>query len=333
MAPGGPNRLTRWWISFRFQRTTSGSGAATPSQVTRCSPTGRWPVRLLERLISGAPTAGIGASPWSICLEGGWTAFFAQAGLSCLGIEGRQANFDRCELVERELGLGSKLPFVRDDVREPERYGPFDVTFCAGILYHLDRPVSFLVTVAHSTKRLLILDTHYAMDSLPISYPSDPDRAPDLSEVTTHEGVHGRWYQEHLEGETEAQIRDGLWASLDNRRSFWIDRRDLIATLIRLGFSPVYEQLDYHPRLESGRPSTTGAPLWSPSRPTAPPPNARLDPSTGSRRPIWWRSDCVRTVPRAFGAPAVCWVRNTKVMGQTCVCPGGAGLGGITVRT
>jgi SAM-dependent methyltransferase len=181
------------------------------------------------------------------CLEGGWTAVFARAGFTCLGIEGRQANFERCELVERELGLGPDLRFVRDDVRELERYGPFDVTFCAGILYHLEQPVSFLEAVAHCTKRLLILDTHYAVDSLPVSYPGQPDLAPDLSEMTTHEGVRGRWYREHLEGDTRDQIEARLWASLDNRQSFWIDRRDLITTLVGLGFSPVYEQLDSHP--------------------------------------------------------------------------------------
>lgn len=184
------------------------------------------------------------------CLEGGWTAIFARAGLACLGIEGRQANFERCQLVERELGLGPELRFVRDDVRALERYGQFDVAFCAGILYHLDRPVSFLETVARCTNRLLILDTHYAMDSLPVSYPSRPDLVPDLSEPVTHEGVRGRWYREHPEGDTQEQIEARSWASLDNHQSFWIDRRDLTATLTRLGFSPVYEQLDCHPEDE-----------------------------------------------------------------------------------
>jgi hypothetical protein len=34
------------------------------------------------------------------------------------------------------------------------------------------------------------------------------------------------------------------WSSIGNRRSFWIEKRHLLQTLIDVGFAPVFEQYD-----------------------------------------------------------------------------------------
>ena len=51
-------------------------------------------------------------------------------------------------------------------------YGSFDVTFCCGLLYHLEDPVTFLRTVSQLTRRVLILQTHFATDSVPERFPN-----------------------------------------------------------------------------------------------------------------------------------------------------------------
>jgi SAM-dependent methyltransferase len=170
------------------------------------------------------------------CLEGGHTALIAQAGFSALGIEGRPNNYERCQFVAEELGLEG-LRFACDDVHNLEHYGTFDVTFCSGLLYHLDDPIAFLKTVATCTRKLLILHTHFATDEIPLLFPY-------LSDLTTNEGVPGRWAEEHPETSTEEEIVARRWASLDNKRSFWVEKRHLLQTLIELGFSVVYEQFD-----------------------------------------------------------------------------------------
>jgi hypothetical protein len=129
------------------------------------------------------------------------------------------------------------LRFACDDVHNLERYGSFDVTFCCGLLYHLEDPVAFLRMVSRLTRRLLILQTHFATDTV-------PERFPNLSEVTTNEGVVGRWYLEHADTATDEEMLSDAWSSIGNRRSFWVEKRHLLQTLIDVGFAPVYEQFD-----------------------------------------------------------------------------------------
>jgi SAM-dependent methyltransferase len=170
------------------------------------------------------------------CLEGGYTALFARAGFAALGIDGRQANIDRCEFGPGQLGLPD-LRFVCDDVHNLEQYGSFDVTFCCGLLYHLDDPVNVLRMIGNVTRRVLILQTHFSTDEIPA-------RFPNLSEMTSHEGVQGRWYSEHPEDATEEEMLSQAWSSIGNRRSFWVEKRHLLKAMIEAGFSPIYEQYD-----------------------------------------------------------------------------------------
>jgi hypothetical protein len=56
--------------------------------------------------------------------------------------------------------------------------------------------------------------------------------------------VAGRWYAEHPEDATEEEMLSQAWSSIGNRRSFWIEKRHLLQTLIDVGFAPVFEQYD-----------------------------------------------------------------------------------------
>jgi SAM-dependent methyltransferase len=171
------------------------------------------------------------------CLEGGYTVEFARAGFEATGLEAREQNIERCEYVASQLRLPN-LHFVRDDARNLGEYGPFDAVFCCGLLYHLDRPASYLKLLGQQTNRLLILQTHYA---LPHSTPAHFS----LSELTEHDGYLGRWYQEFPEGTDQSDIEASSWSAYGNARSFWIERRHLIQAIRDAGFQTVYEQPDF----------------------------------------------------------------------------------------
>ena len=191
------------------------------------------------------------------CLEGGYAVEFARLGFQVLGLEVRDANFAACRHVQANTSLPN-LEFVRDDAWNLAKYGQFDVVFCCGLFYHLDRPKQFLEVLAATTSRVLILQTHFAVRTRSlISYLPAPLRQfagtrwrqtstakYSLSNLTTHEGLPGRWYSEFL---TDASFRNregARWSSWDNRRSFWIQREYLLQAIHDVGFDVVLEQFD-----------------------------------------------------------------------------------------
>lgn len=191
--------------------------------------------RMLERLFpygfGGLRLVDLG------CLEGGMTLEFARMGFDALGIEVRESNFACCRyLQEHGDAPAGRLRFVRDDVWNLEKYGAFDVVFCCGLFYHLDEPRRFLDILARTTKRVLVLNTHFATET--------PCPAFLLSEPADQEGWRGRWYVEHEE-EDLAHIDNLRWHSWHNQCSFWPMRPDLLQGMHDAGFPVVLEQYDF----------------------------------------------------------------------------------------
>jgi hypothetical protein len=191
------------------------------------------------------------------CLEGGYAVEFARLGFQVLGIEVRESNFAACRYVQANTSLPN-LEFVRDDAWNIAKYGKFDVVFCCGLFYHLDRPRRFLEILAAITLRVLILQTHFAHCTgslaayLPLHvrqffrklWPRTSAAKYGLSRLTTHEGVPGRWYSEFP---TESCFRDrerARWSAWDNRWAFWIQREYLLQAMHDVGFDAVLEQFD-----------------------------------------------------------------------------------------
>lgn len=173
------------------------------------------------------------------CLEGGWTVEFARAGFEALGIDARKVNLEKCEYVAEQMNLPN-LRFSLDDVLNIEQYGQFDAVFCSGLLYHLDNPAAYLRTLGDVTRRVLILQTHYATTA-----ESAARQTYALSELVTHEGNVGRWFPEYPEDADDKFLEEHPWASYGNYRSFWMEKRYLLQVLRDVGFSPVYEQFDF----------------------------------------------------------------------------------------
>jgi len=170
------------------------------------------------------------------CLEGGYSVELARAGYETLGIEGRDENFACCEYVGERVGL-SNLRFACDDVRNLEEHGTFDAVLCIGLLYHLDEPSAFLEMLGRRTRRLVMVQTHYATDLVSEGYP--------LGEWTTHEDRRGRWYSEIAEDGDAGDLMANRWASVRNRGSFWLEKRELVQAIRDAGFDLAYEQYDF----------------------------------------------------------------------------------------
>jgi hypothetical protein len=116
---------------------------------------------------------------------------------------------------------------VNDDVWNLARYGVFDVVFCCGLLYHLDRPKQFLNLLAAQTRKVLFIRTATAPD------------APEAT-ITIHEGLRGKWFSEAPIARSET----ALWASWENTKSFWPEKSCLIEAIRDAGFAMVFEQYD-----------------------------------------------------------------------------------------
>lgn len=169
------------------------------------------------------------------CLEGGYTVEFARMGLNSLGIEINDLNFEACEYVKQNVDVES-LSFSKMNVMDTDSLLPFDIAFVCGLLYHLDRPVKFLEGIAPLTKKCIILQTHFSLESTKGDFP--------LSDLTHNEGLKGRWFSEFDPTASKEEQISYRWAATGNHESFWIQRNDLIGKLYELGFDSVFEQFD-----------------------------------------------------------------------------------------
>ena len=195
------------------------------------------------------------------CLEGGYSVELARMGLDTLGIEAREESVQKCNYVKDNVGLPN-LHFAMDDVRNLGKYGKFDVTLCYGLLYHLNDPVSFLKTVSECTTKILFLNTHFAADRdtryelgflnrfviAPFQKRINNRKSPwnfRLSPIQENEGYSGRWFREWSKGTRKEKVEKLLWASYNNDRSFWLQKKDLTRALHAAGFTSVFEQFDF----------------------------------------------------------------------------------------
>ncbi|NEX22706.1 methyltransferase domain-containing protein [Thiorhodococcus mannitoliphagus] len=184
------------------------------------------------------------------CLEGGLSFEMARAGFDVLGVEGRESNYQRCQLIEHYYALPN-LRFEHLDVKNlsPERHGRFDAVVCCGLFYHLDDPVDFLHLLAALThdRSALFLDTHIAPPDDTLDECVFRESLSDYETVQHHgESYSGRWYDEYPEGGHS----DDAWASVSNYRSFWLTKDALITALEDAGFGLAYELYGTRPARE-----------------------------------------------------------------------------------
>jgi SAM-dependent methyltransferase len=171
------------------------------------------------------------------CLEGGYTAGFARLGMTATGFEVRESNFTNCLHVKSQLKLDN-LAFVKADLNDIDKYGMFDALWACGILYHLHDPRIFLEKAARACRKVILLETHFTYE----------ERTPaadcwGLSELCEHQGMKGRWFEEH-EAVPHEELEKMKWASWANGTSFWLQKEYLLDLIHAVGFDIVLEQYD-----------------------------------------------------------------------------------------
>lgn len=176
------------------------------------------------------------------CLEGGYATEFARLGYDSLGVEVRDSNYEACKYVKSKTSLDN-LYFAKDDVLNIERYGRFDGIFCCGLLYHLDNPKEYLKVLGGITRKVLVLQTHFALTDEFNALGLNETKF-QLSPLEENEGNLGRWYHEFPE-ETNVADKDNMrWSSWENHRSFWPTREYLLQSIYDAGFDLVMEEFD-----------------------------------------------------------------------------------------
>ena len=230
MSSSGPPRFTAHNIRFADGSVTMPEQDHLLADVPWCHAAKR-----VMTLLYGASTQGKRIADLG-CLEGGYALEFARMGYDALGIEVRQSNIDNCREVKRRAGLPN-LDFVKDDVWNIAAHGPFNVIYCCGLLYHLDRPRAFINLMGEQAQDAVIVNTHYA--------PWDwyPGSEFTLSPIVQHEDLPGRWFAEH-NAASDAEREALKWASWDNKQSFWPVKEALLEAIRQAGFDLVFEQFD-----------------------------------------------------------------------------------------
>lgn len=95
------------------------------------------------------------------CNCGGFSFEAAKAGAEAvLGIEIVDLYLEQANFIKDCLGL-SNVAFKKLSAEEVEgsAIGTFDITFCFGILYHLQDPVSTMKKLSSVTRKIMVVDT------------------------------------------------------------------------------------------------------------------------------------------------------------------------------
>ena len=180
-------------------------------------------------------------------LEGGYAVLFTQMGFKVTMIEARQNNIKKsCEMASL---MGMDIEMLAGDAKEILKQSrKWDVVVCAGVLYHLNKPVDFFDLLNSCSINDLIVSTHYSLfDDERYELPAIVKRIRrmiykripglfnkaehNLSSLDLNEGFEGRWAKEYPEKAKKGEIEESALAAYSNHKSFWLT----LQSLARLG--------------------------------------------------------------------------------------------------
>jgi tRNA (mo5U34)-methyltransferase len=96
------------------------------------------------------------------CACGLFSLEFANQGCkSVVGIDLRDSNIQQAQWLAETYGIDNAR-FVADSARNLDKYSGFDLTFCAGLLYHVTYPIELIKGLHDTCNEFLILDTNLA---------------------------------------------------------------------------------------------------------------------------------------------------------------------------
>ncbi len=189
------------------------------------------------------------------CSEGSTTLGLSQMGSSVHGVEGRADGIDRANVLKEILGFDN-THFRVDNVNNETAYREVDGIFNAGVLYHLEDPVTMMERCCRYARSFVYVDTgHKPKDAAELA---NSKFLRNFGEEFTidYDGLELDVVNFAEPGDTREKvngIRRGPRSGIGNSNSVWLSHASLIDLMAKLGF-PYHDTL-YHsgriPRLRT----------------------------------------------------------------------------------
>jgi Methyltransferase domain len=185
------------------------------------------------------------------CSEGSTTFEISQMGSTVYGVEGREDGIRRADVIKSILAF-ERTHFSVANVNDPSSFRPVDGIFNAGILYHLEDPITCLERCAENARLFVYLDTGHSPrseaelqkskfaakfgKSYKLNFRSIELDAIDFAEP-------GNTAEKHNDG-----LRRGPRSGIGNSNSVWVSHESAIALMAELGF-PHHETVKDNPKI------------------------------------------------------------------------------------
>lgn len=185
------------------------------------------------------------------CSEGSTTFELSQMGSTVYGVEGRQDGIRRAEVIKSILGF-ERTYFSVGNVDHASSYREVDGIFNAGILYHLEDPVTCLERCAENARLFIYLDTGHA----PRSEAEQQNSKFALNFGETYKIDYNGVELEVVDfaepkNKAEKQgdgLRRGPRSGIGNDNSVWLSHESTIILMRKLGF-PYHETIKEYPHI------------------------------------------------------------------------------------
>lgn len=184
------------------------------------------------------------------CSEGSTTFELSQMGSTVYGVEGREDGIRRAEVLKSILNF-ERTHFSVGDVNQATSYRKVDGIFNAGILYHLEDPVTCLERCAENARLFVYLDTGHAPRDEAELQKSKFVRNFGKSYKIDYKGLELDAIDFAEPKNTAEKQGDGLRrgprSGIGNTNSVWLSHESAIALMAKLGF-PHHETIKDYPK-------------------------------------------------------------------------------------
>jgi SAM-dependent methyltransferase len=124
-------------------------------------------IALLREVVASWKTQLDLKTVWDVgCGVGHYCALLRELGFEPRGVDGRAENIE--EAARRVPGLDVRLGDVEDPALPA--LGTADMTFCLGLLYHLENPFRAIRNLAQMTGKLMVIESMCTWDELPVMH-------------------------------------------------------------------------------------------------------------------------------------------------------------------
>jgi hypothetical protein len=185
------------------------------------------------------------------CSEGSTTFELSQMGSTVYGVEGRADGVRRAEVLKSIIGFG-RTHFSVGNVDHASSYRNVDGMFNAGVLYHLEDPVTCLERCAENARLFMYLDTGHAPRSDDELKNSKFAHQFGKRHIINYKGIELQaidFAEPKVKDEKqEGGLRRGPRSGIGNDTAVWLLHESVVALIAKLGF-PYHEVVKDRPNI------------------------------------------------------------------------------------